>query len=133
MAILVLVEKSTGYVITCRLKYGKKANELAKEAYRLLLAYRSEGVLAITTDDGSQFSQHQLITKLLKGMMVYFTDPYTSWQKGFVEYTNKLIRQYIPKGFDFDEISPYQLMDIQKKLNNRHRKNLIFLRPNRIL
>lgn len=120
-AILTLVERSTGYVIIHRLKHGKKAKELAEEVIRLLLAYRTNGVLSITTDNGSEFPQYQLITKSLKGIVVYFADHYASWQKGLVEYTDKLIRQYIPKGFDFDDISPHELMEIQKKLNNRPR------------
>ena len=128
-AILVLVERFTGYVIIHRLQHGKKAKELAKAVNRLLLAYRAQGVFTITTDNGSEFSQHQLITKGLNGVRVYFTDPYCSWQKGMVEYTNKLIRQYIPKGSDFDEISPHQLMNIQKKLNLRPRKKLAFSTP----
>ena len=128
-AILVLVERSTGYVITHRLKHGKKAKELATAVGRLLLAYRAQGVLTITTDNGSEFSQHKLISGALNGVTVYFADPYASWQKGLVEYTNKLLRQYIPKGSDFDEISTHQLMEIQKKLNNRPRKKLNFSTP----
>lgn len=128
-AILTLVERSTGYVIIHRLRHGKKAKELAKEVIRLLFAYRAGGVLTITTDNGSEFSRHQMITKALNGVMVYFADPYASWQKGLVEYTNKLIRQYIPKGSDFDEISPHAIMQIQKKLNNRPRKKLNFSNP----
>ena len=128
-AILVLVERSTGYAIIHRLKHGKKAKELAGEVNRLLFAYRVEGVLTITTDNGPEFSQHRLITKGLKGVVVYFADPYASWQKGLVEYTNKLIRQYIPKGSDFDDISPHELMCIQKKLNNRPRKKLNYSTP----
>ncbi len=127
-AILVLVERSTGYVIIHRLKHGKKAKELAKEVNRLLFAYRTEGVLTITTDNGPEFSQHQLITKGLNGVVVYFADPYASWQKGLVENTNKLIRQYIPKGSDFDEISPHNL-SVQKKINNRPRKELNYSTP----
>lgn len=130
-AILVLVERSTGYVMIHRLKHGKKAKELAKDVGRLLFAYRAEGVLTITTDNGSEFSQHRLITKALKGVKVYFTDPYASWQKGLVEYTNKLIRQYIPKGVDFDDISPHELMEIQKKINARPRKKLNYSTPKR--
>jgi len=128
-AILVLVERSTGYVIIHRLKHGKKAKELALAVGRLLFAYRAEGVLTITTDNGPEFSRHQLITKALKGVTVYFADPYASWQKGLVEHTNKLIRQYIPKGSDFDEISPPQLMALQKKLNDRPRKTLNYSTP----
>lgn len=130
-AILVLVERSTGYVIIHRLKHGKKAKELAAEVCRLLFAYRVQGVLTITTDNGSEFSQHKLITKGLKGVVVYFADPYASWQKGLVEYTNKLIRQYIPKGTDFDQFSANKLMDIQKKLNSRPRKKPNFSTPKR--
>ncbi len=128
-AILTLVERSTGYVIIRRLKHGKKAKELAQEVIRLLLAYRAVGVLTITTDNGSEFSQHHLITKALNGVVVYFADPYASWQKGLVEYTNKLIRQYIPKGSDFDDISPHELIKIQMKLNNRPRKKLNYSTP----
>lgn len=128
-AILVLVERSTGYVIIHRLKHGKKAKDLAKDVIRLLYAYKTRGVLTITTDNGSEFAKHALITKALNGVVVYFADPYASWQKGLVEYTNKLIRQYIPKGSDFNEISPPKLMEIQKKLNNRPRKKLNYSTP----
>ena len=128
-AILVLVERPTGYVIIHRLKHGKKAKELAKAVGRLLFAYRAEGVLTITTDNGSEFSQHQLITKALNGVKIYFADPYAPYQKGPVEYTNKLIRQYIPKGSDFDDFSPRDLMEIQKKPNSGPRKKLNFSNP----
>ena len=130
-AILVLVERSTGYVIIHRLEHGKKAKALAEAVGKLLFAYRVKGVLTITTDNGSEFSQHELITKRLKGVRVYFADPYASWQKGLVEYTNKLIRQYIPKGADFDLFSTTEIMAIQKKLNSRPRKKLNYSTPKR--
>lgn len=128
-AILTLVERSTGYVIIHRLRHGKKAREVAEAVVHLLVSYRARGVLTITTDNGSEFAAHALITKGLKGVAVYFADPYSSWQKGLVEYTNKLIRQYIPKGTDFDDISPQRLREIQKKLNSRPRKKLGFSTP----
>lgn len=127
--ILVLVERLTGYVILRRLPHGRKSKALAKTVVALLIAYRIGGVLTITTDNGSEFAAHKRITKGLGGVKVYFTDPYSSWQKGLVEYTNKLIRQYIPKGSDFNEISDRQLMETQKKLNSRPRKKLNFSTP----
>ncbi len=48
-----------------------------------------------------------------------------------VEYTNKLIRQYIPKGSDFDEFNAARIMEIQKKLNSRPRKKLDYSTPKR--
>lgn len=127
-AILVLVERLTGYAILYRLPHGRKSKDLAKAVVTLLIAYRV-CVLTITTDNGSEFAAHKRITKGLGGATVYFTDPYSSWQKGLVEYTNKLVRQYIPKGADFEKISARQLMDIQKKLNSRPRKKLNFSTP----
>lgn len=75
------------------------------------------------------FSAHQEITKGLKGVVVYFADSYCSWQKGLVEYTNKLIRQYIPKGTDFTTVTPRFVKKIQTKLNRRPREKLNFSTP----
>ncbi len=96
-AILVLAERNTSYCIIEKLPHGKNAKEIAKAVVRMLYAYRLTGVLTITTDNGSEFSAHEQITKGLKGVIVYFADSYCSWQKGLVEYTNKLIRQLYPK------------------------------------
>ena len=49
-------------------------------------------IKTITIDNGPEFAAHKLITKYL-GAVVYFADPYASWQKGAIENTNKLIRQ----------------------------------------
>ena len=128
-AILVLTERSTNYTIIEKLPHGRNAREVAKAVIRLLYAYRLKGVLTITTDNGSEFAAHHLITKALKGVVVYFADSYCSWQKGLVEYTNKLIRQYIPKGTDFNLITPKFLKKIQTKLNKRPREKLNFSTP----
>ena len=128
-AILVLVERSTSYAIIEKLPHGKNAKEVAKAVVRLLFAYRIQGVLTITTDNGSEFAAHQDITKGLKGVTVYFADSYCSWQKGLVEYTNKLIRQYIPKGTDFASVTPQFIKKIQTKLNRRPREKLNFSTP----
>ena len=76
---------------------------LAKTVYRLLLPYKGNGLKTMTTDNGSEFAEHEWITKKL-GMPVFFTDSYSSWQKGAIENTNKLIRQYIPKGTDISSV-----------------------------
>lgn len=128
-AILVLVERNTSYCIIEKLSHGKNAKEIAKAVIRLLYAYRLTGVLTITTDNGPEFSAHQLITKGLKGVTVYFADAYCSWQKGLEENTNKLIRQYIPKGTDFSTVTPGFVKKIQTKLNRRPREKLNFSSP----
>ena len=52
------------------------------------------------SNDCSEFAKHLDIAKHLNAK-IYFTDPYSSWQKGSIENMNKLIRQYIPKKYLF--------------------------------
>ena len=105
-----------------------KAVSLPRVVNRLLFSYRSKGVKTITTDDGGEFACHELIEKKLRAT-VYFTDSYCSWQKGAIENANKLVRQYIPKGTDFNTVSDRFVMEIQKKINRRPREKLGFRSP----
>ena len=130
-AILTLVERSTDRFVMERLKHGKQAVQLAKVVWRLLLPYRGEGLKTITTDNGSEFAAHEWISKKL-GVPIFFTDSYSSWQKGNIENTNKLIRQYIPKGTDISTITDKKISNIQAKINNRPREKLNFRTPNEV-
>jgi len=132
-AILTVVERSTNMLFMTKLPHGKKSGPLAREVRRLL-PYRKH-IKTITTDNGSGFAAHKLITQYL-GAVVYFADPYASWQKGAVENTNKLIRQYIPKKANFDDFTDRKIAMIQKtetetKFSNTQirvlQKNIIIL------
>jgi len=126
-AIVTLVERSTNYFMMKRLKQGKNPIELAKDVTALLFPYRHL-VKTITTDNGSEFCEHRSISKAI-GATVYFADPYSSWQKGCIENTNKLIRQYIPKGTDLNSLQDEQILQIQYKINRRPREKLHFSTP----
>jgi transposase, IS30 family len=75
--------------------------------------------------NGGEFAKHKLITKKL-GIPVFFTAPYSSWQKGTVENTNKLIRQYMPKSMNIRQLTYNKILVLQNKLNYRPRKELSF-------
>ena len=130
-AILTLVERSSDRFLMEKLKHGKQAMPLAKVAWKLLLPYKGEGLKTITTDNGSEFAAHEWLSKKL-GVPVYFTDSYSSWQKGNIENTNKLIRQYIPKGTDIRTVTDKRIAMIQAKINRRPREKLNFLTPNEV-
>ena len=68
-----------------------------------------------------EFAAHKLITKYL-GAVVYFADPYASWQKGTIENTDRLIRQYIPKHTNFDEITDKKVASLQNKQQTKKKK-----------
>lgn len=133
-AIVTLTERSTNMILMERLPQGKHPESLAKVVIRLLLPYKHT-IRSITTDNGSEFCAHSLISKALmpKGTknpnLVFFADSYSSWQKGAIENANKLIRQYIPKGTDFSTLTDAFIRKIQHKINRRPRKKLNFEPP----
>lgn len=136
-AIVTLTERSTNILLMERLPHGKHPEPLAKAVIRLLFPYRHT-IRSITTDNGSEFCCHQLISKALapKGdknqNLVFFADSYTSWQKGSIENANKLIRQYIPKGSDFSSLTDEYIRKVQYKINSRPRKKLNFETPKNV-
>jgi len=129
-AIVVIVERKTAFMMMEKLKHGKNAKELTKVVVRLLTAYINH-VKTITGDNGTEFADHLNISKILKSKF-FFTHPYSSWEKGLVENTNKLVRQYIAKKTNLNTINEQQIKEIQYKINNRPRKKLNFYSPKEI-
>jgi len=82
----------------------------------------------VASDNGTEFTNHQNIAKGLR-VKYFFANPYASYERGSIENLNGLIRQYIPKGKEFDDIGQNKLNIIENKLNNRPRKVLDFLSP----
>lgn len=126
-AIVTLVERNTNFTMARKLPEGKNAKDLAQAVILMLLPYIGR-IRSITTDNGSEFAEHLMIAKRLK-TKIFFAHPYSSWEKGCIEYHNKLIRQYIPKGTDFDNISDQMLKEIIIKINRRPRLKLVFSSP----
>ena len=126
-AMLTLVERSQGFSIITKLPKGKDAEGVLEAAYRELLPYMGY-IRSITTDNGTEFAKHKELAEAL-GTKIYFAHPYSSWEKGLIEYTNKLYRQYIPKGVSFDNYTEEQIKQIQYKINARPRKKLGFMAP----
>lgn len=125
--IVTLVERQTNYILIRKSNKGKDANEVADIVVKLLMPFK-DTLKSITTDNGTEFANHQYITKKL-GVTVYFADPHSPWQKPLIENQNALIRQFIPKGTDFDNITHQQNAKIQYKINTRPRKKLDYKTP----
>jgi len=126
-AMVTIVERKTAMVMIRKLKNGKNANSLANTVIDMLLPYKNI-VKSITSDNGSEFARHEKIAKKLQTQF-YFAHPYSSWERGLSEYSNKLIRQYIPKQTNFDIFEGEFIKQIQYKINRRPRKNLDFNAP----
>lgn len=128
-AIVTIAERATAFVLIAKLN-GKNAMELARAVVRLMAPFKHL-VLSITADNGLEFAMHKYIAEKLEAEF-YFAHPYSSWERGLNEYTNKLIRQYIPKKTDFNDVNNHQIRNITMKLNSRPRKNLDFKSPGSI-
>lgn len=110
-----------------KLPSGKMAKGAADAAIDLLFPFIGH-VKTITTDNGSEFVEHERIAKKIR-TKIFFAHPYSSWEKGAVENANKLIRQYIPKRTDFGCVTDEFVRHVQFKINQRPRKKLNFSTP----
>lgn len=126
-ALLTMVERKTLYTVIIRLT-GKQSAPLAKAAIEGMEALKAK-ILTITLDNGLEFAGHEVIAQGL-GADIYFAHPYASWERGINENTNGLIRQYFPKGTDFNEVSDEQIKQVMDRLNNRPRKTRGSRSPN---
>lgn len=129
-AIVTIVERTTAFFLMRILPFGKNAGELANMVIDMMLPYK-EHVHSITSDNGKEFAEHQKISKKLLAEF-FFAHPYSSWERGLSEYTNKLVRQYIPKKSIFNHYNDLQINEIQYKINRRPRKNLNYENPKNI-
>ena len=93
--ILTLTERVSKELLIAYLPNGKNAEGVSKAMTDTLLPYK-KWVKSITMDNGLEFAQHQVVAEKLNAK-TFFTNPYCSWEKGQIEYMNKLLRQYYPK------------------------------------
>ena len=125
-AILSIIDRVSRSCILQKLN-SKSSSEVSCKVVELLKLSKTP-VLSITSDNGSEFTNHKFIAENL-GVQYYFAHPYASYKRGSIENLNGLVRQYLPKGTDFDSISQSKIKDIQHKLNKQPRKVLNFLSP----
>jgi len=86
----------------------------------------------ITTDNDILLQRHKELEALLN-VKIYFCDPYSSWQKGTVENSNKYVRRDIPKGSNMSKCSSRFIKSIEEKLNRRPLKCLSYKTPKEVL
>lgn len=118
-ALAVVVDRKTR-LVTARLVPSLKPAIYAKTITQLTTDLQ---VRSLTTDNGIENKQHRLITQKT-GVPVFFTDPYSSWQKGSVENTNKILRRYFPKGTDFAKVKQTEVDAALRLINQKPRKIL---------
>lgn len=129
-AILTINDRATGKAKIALLK-SKSAEEVKEKTLEILKGWKFF-LKTITSDNGKEFTLHKDIAAGLE-IDYFFARPYHSWERGANENFNGLLRQYFPKGYDFNLITEERLKYVEDKLNNRPRKRFGFLSPNQVL
>ena len=126
-----LVERTTRYTILVPLGKNKDAVSVRKAYARILRSVPRELAKTLTYDQGKEMSEHKAFT-IDTGITVYFAHPASPWERGTNENTNGLIRQYFPKGTEFDKVSSREIKRVQRQLNDRPRAVLHYLKPDEV-
>ncbi len=109
-----LANKDTQTVISALIKQAKT---LPNELYK-----------SLTWDRGKELTDHRRFT-LATNIDGYFCDPRSPWRHGSNENTNRLLRQYFPKGTDLSAYSQTYLNKVARQLNERPCETLTFETP----
>lgn len=128
--IVTFVDRRSGYLIAFLLPKMRAAllTSLTLRHFRHIPKTKRK---TFTLDNGPEFSDWERLEEK-SGATVYFAYPYHFWERGSNENTNGLLRQYFPKTYDFNLITPKELAHVVKCLNDRPRKRLGFKSPHNI-
>jgi IS30 family transposase len=122
-----LVERSSRFVMLVGV--GAKDTTSVVAALSEQIRRLPEAMMdTLTWDRGTEMADHKTFT-VATDVKVYFCDPRSPWQRGTNENTNRLIRQYLPKGTDLSVHSQHDLDALALKLNSRPRKTLDYRTP----
>jgi IS30 family transposase len=125
--IVTLVERHSRYLMLAKVSNRETqtvVNALIRQARKL----PDELYRSLTWDRGKELADHRRFT-IETDIDVYFCDPQSPWQRGSNENTNRLLRQYFPKGLDLAHHSQAELNRVARQLNERPRKTLDFQSP----
>ena len=125
--IITLVERHSRYVMLGKID-NRDTRTVVNVLIKLAKKLPDHMYQSLTWDRGKELTDHKRFT-VATDVQVYFCDPHSPWQRGSNENTNRLLRQYFPKGTDLSVHSQARLNYIARELNERPRETLGFETP----
>ena len=126
--LVTLVERTTRFALIERLPGSRDSATVIDVLQRQISQLPRLLRQTLTWDQGQEMSRHKEFT-IATGCPVFFCDPHSPWQRGSNENLNGLIRDYYPKGTDFNAVSDDEIEAMAAQLNNRPRRTLEFHTP----
>ncbi|MGP5079991.1 IS30 family transposase [Brachybacterium alimentarium] len=121
-----LVERTSGFTGLIALP-SKHAEPVADGVIEYFNELPEMMRTSLTWDQGTEMAYHAKVS-LATLMPVYFAEPHSPWQRPSNENTNRLYREYLPKGTVIPDHQPY-LTTIAEEINDRPRRRLGYLTP----
>jgi transposase, IS30 family len=125
--LLTAVERKTGLTLASGLP-SKTADATAAKLTALLSVLPEAARRSITFDNGSEFAHHQKLEGDL-GLLTFFCDPHSPWQRGSIENANGILRRDLPRKTEFSDYTEQDIQDIVWANNTTPRKRLGYLTP----
>ena len=125
--IVTLVERQSRFTALIKVR-SRDTNTVVSALTRHVRRLPASLRRSLTWDRGKEMASHQVFT-VATNVKVYFCDPQSPWQRGTNENTNRLLRQYFPKGTDLSCHLQSDLDKVAMRLNQRPRKTLGFQTP----
>lgn len=125
--IVTLVERHSRYVMLGKIP-SRDTRTVVDALIKLAKKLPDHLYQSLTWDRGKELADHKRFT-VATDVQVYFCDPHSPWQRGSNENTNRLLRQYFPKGTDLSVHSQARLNYVARELNERPRETLGFATP----
>jgi len=125
--IATLVERHTRFVMLAKVG-NKDSHNVIQALIKQSRKLPTELYRSLTWVRGSEMSGHRKFT-FATNIEVFLCEPHSPWQRGTNENTNRLLRQYFPKGTDLSIHSQAKLSAVARQLNERPRKTLGYETP----
>lgn len=126
--IVTLVERQHRFTLLGRLPGQRDSKTVTEVLAGMIAELPATLTRTITWDQGTEMAEHASFT-VATDCKVFFCDPHSPWQRGTNENTNGLIRDFYPKGTNFNNVTDEDLAETQRLLNIRPRRVLNYRKP----
>lgn len=113
-ALATLVDRKTRHTILVPIRGGHSAQNVGDALVDIFTGLPPAHRRTLTWDQGTEMFHHERV-ELHSGIQIYFADPHSPWQRPTNENTNGLLRQYLPKGINFDLVPDARIQEVAQE------------------